>query len=98
MADLPERIASQMASTVSPAPQTAPVPVITMRREELIAGNRSGESLRFLRMPEHQAAVRTAEAERIGKRRANAFRFRFATHDRHGAFGIGLDQVGVHRS
>ena len=84
----------QIFATVMPAPQTAPLPVMTMRGD---SAHRSG--FHEIGMAQHEAAVRAAEAERVGQRGADAHRARLAGHEvRVAALGIAASRpVCVHR-
>ena len=101
IAERPARAASRIRSGDMPAPHTAPVPVTTTRggfvMRRVPAFRRRADAVDFFGMADDYAAVRAAEAERVGHRYANALPPRRAGDEVEVAVGVALDQVRVDR-
>ena len=109
IAERPATIASSMLAACGPRRTTAPARVMTRassRRRQACRMCRAspaclphaGSSSSRVGAAQHDAAVRAAEAERIGQRhRARVRSARRAEHEVQVAVGIGLALVRVHR-
>src|SRR6478736_5015183 len=96
IAERPSMIASSIASGSRPAPLTPPTPVMTILAR-VIGPPRLRSSSDELRAAQHDAAVRAAEAERIGQRHPHALATWRVEHEIEIAVRIGHTVIRVHR-